>query len=156
MPEIFGQPNEDSRTAEVTRGVCRLFSALGHGTLMELTLANGRRVDVAVVTGKGDITIVEVKTSVADFRSDTKWTDYLDYCDRLYFAVPPEFPQEILPSSNEAGLIVADRFGGEILYDGPEDRLGAARRKAVTIRFAAVASQRLQRLIDPDGSSSTG
>lgn len=95
----------------------------------------------------GEITIVEVKSSIEDFRSDRKWPEYRDFCEALYFAVPDSFPQELIPP--ECGLIVADAFSAEILRSCPLTPLNAARRKAVTLRFAQLAALRLQRLIDP-------
>ena len=77
----------------------------------EVSLANGRRADIAAVAESGEIWIVEIKSSIEDFRTDQKWPEYRDYCDRLFFAVAPAFPNEILPA--DAGLIIADRYGGE-------------------------------------------
>jgi len=50
-----------------------------------------RRVDAVAVKpswASACITVYEVKTSVSDFRSDTKWTEYLGYCHRFYWASP--------------------------------------------------------------------
>jgi hypothetical protein len=91
---------------------------------------------------------VEIKSSLEDFRSDLKWPEYREFCDRLFFAVAPSFPREVLPE--DAGLIVADRYGGEILRPGPEHRLAGARRKAMTLRLVRTAALRLQGVIDPD------
>lgn len=112
-----------------------------------MTLANGRRADIAAIDPKGRITIVEIKSSVEDFRSDQKWPEYQPFCDHFYFAVNSEFPAELIP--NEAGLIIADSFGGAILRDAPNTPLNAARRKAITLRFARLAAQRLSALNDP-------
>ncbi len=131
----------------LARGVCRAFAALGYATLVEVPLANGRRADVMAIDAGGTIAIVEVKSSVADFRADAKWGDYREFCDALYFAVPEDFPQELIGES--CGLIVADGFGAAILRDAPVIALAAARRKAVTLRFAKLAAARLRRLIDP-------
>ncbi len=139
---------QSARALDVQRGVCRLLTGLQFAPLTEFTLANGRRADVAAVGGDGTVVIVEIKTSLADLRADAKWPDYFDFCDRLYFAVPHDFPLEELPE--DAGLIVADRFGAEVLRESPEDRLAAARRKAVMLRFARAGAQRLQYLADPD------
>lgn len=115
----------------------------------EISLANGRRADVAAVAGSGEIWIVEIKSSIEDFRTDQKWPEYRDYCDRLFFAVAPSFPNEILPA--DAGLIIADRYGGEILRPAPEHKLAGARRKAMTLRLVRTAAFRLQAAIDPEG-----
>lgn len=140
---------QSPRALEVQRGVCRLLAALRYAPLCEVTLASGRRADVMALGEKGDLVIVEIKTSLADLRADAKWPDYMEYCDRLFFAVPPDFPMGHLPE--EAGLIVADRYGAEILREAPEVRLAAARRKAATLRFARVGALRLAHLADRDG-----
>lgn len=114
----------------------------------EVSLANGRRADVAAVGQNGEIWIVEIKSSIEDFRTDQKWPEYRDYCDRLFFAVAPAFPREILPP--DTGLVIADRYGGEILRPAPEHKLAGARRKAMTLRLAHTAALRLQAAIDPE------
>ncbi|TXL74035.1 MmcB family DNA repair protein [Vineibacter terrae] len=138
-------------TLAVTRGVCRLWRARAWTPLLEVPLADGRRADVLALADDGTVAIVEVKSSVEDYRADAKWTDYLAWCDRFYFAVGPQFPQALLPDT--AGLIMADAFGGDILRDDPrpvaETRLAAGRRKALTLRCARLGAERLQRLIDP-------
>ena len=126
---------------QIARGVLRLLSAHGFAGVTEMTLANGRRADVAAIGPAGDITIVEIKSSVADFRSDQKWPEYRPFCDRFYFAVGHKFPQELIPE--EAGLIIADAYGGAILREPDYEKLAAARRKAVTLRFARLAATRL-------------
>ncbi|MEG6508342.1 MmcB family DNA repair protein [Methyloligella sp. 2.7D] len=133
--------------AALQRGVSRALRALGHSVVTELVLAGGRRADVVGLSPSGDIWIVEIKSCLADFQADNKWFEYLDHCDRLYFAVATDFPIEVLPG--EAGLILADRFGAEIQREPSEDRLTAARRKAMTLSFARAAALRLQRSIDP-------
>jgi hypothetical protein len=131
----------------LARGVCRMLAAHGLAGVTEVPLANGRRADVMTLDRTGDIAIVEVKSSIEDFRSDRKWPDYREFCDRLFFAVPEHFPVELIP--DDCGLILADGFGAEIVRQASEHRLVAARRKAVTLRFAHLAAQRLQRLVDP-------
>ena len=86
---------------------------------------------------------------IEDFRTDQKWPEYRDYCDRLFFAVAPAFPREILPA--DTGLIIADRYGGEIVRAAPEHKLAGARRKAMTLRLVHTAAFRLQAAIDPEG-----
>lgn len=144
-PMVDGRQSETATS--VQRGACRLLRSAGFATLTELPLASGRRVDIMAVNDRGDIWIVEIKSSIIDYRTDNKWPEYWEYCDRLYFAIPPTMPAEILPM--EAGLIIADNFGAEIIRDVGEARLAAARRKAVTLRFARAAALRLHNLRDP-------
>jgi hypothetical protein len=127
-------------TLQVTRGAARLLSALGYAPLAEVTLPNGRRADLMALGPKGQIFIVEVKSSVEDFRTDQKWWEYRPYCDAFAFAVGPEFPRDILP--DEPGLIVADGFGGAVLREAPIEALAGARRKALTLAFARLAAMR--------------
>jgi len=127
-------------TAQVTRGAARLLSALGYAALPEVTLPNGRRADLMALGPKGQVFIVEVKSSVEDFRTDQKWWEYRPYCDAFAFAVGPEFPREILPE--EPGLIVADAFGGAVLREASSAPLAGARRKALTLAFARLAAMR--------------
>ena len=142
------EPGPSTPTAgDISRGVLRLFTDLGWHGLTEMTLANGRRADVAALSSKGRITIVEIKSCIADFRSDQKWPEYQPFCDRFFFAVGQEFPADLIPE--EAGLIVADQFGGAVMRDAPETPLNAARRKAVTLRFARLAAHRLSAINDP-------
>ena len=134
-------------TAAVTRGVARLLTALGYAPLAEVTLPNGRRADLMALGRKGEFFIVEVKSSLEDFRTDQKWGEYLPYCDAFAFAVAPEFPREVLPE--EPGLIVADGFGGAILRDAPAAALAPARRKALILAFARLAAMRAAGLSVP-------
>jgi hypothetical protein len=133
---------------DIARGTSRYLRALGCAVVAELPLADGRRADLMALCPKGGITILEVKSCLADFRSDHKWEDYRQWCDRFYFAVDPAFPQDHIP--DDCGLIVADRFDAEALREPPEHRLDAARRKAVTLRFARAAAFRLHGVDDPD------
>ena len=134
-------------TRGVTRGVCRALLDLGYATLTEFTLKNGRRADVIALAGDGEVVIVEVKVSVADFQADRKWRDYREYCDRLFFAVPEGFPFDILPE--DCGLLVADAYGAEELRPACRHPLHASRRKALVIRFARSSANRLQSVLDP-------
>jgi hypothetical protein len=138
----------DAVTREVCRGVGRLMRALGFASLNELPLPNGRRADVVGLSASGDIWIVEVKSSIEDLRADHKWPEYRDFSDALFFAVAPDFPVEILPA--DTGLILADRYGGEIVRPAPELRLAPARRKSMTLRFARAAALTLQTVSDPN------
>jgi hypothetical protein len=127
-------------TGAVTRGVVRLMAALGYAPLLEAPLPNGRRADVMALGPKGDVLIIEVKSSLEDYRADRKWADYAPFCDAFYFAVSPEFPRNLLPVG--PGLIVADGFGGAILAAAPVAVLAAPRRKALTLNFARLAALR--------------
>jgi hypothetical protein len=120
----------------------------GRSVLLEMPLPDGRRADIFAVAANGEITIVETKSSIEDWRVDTKWPDYLDWCDLLYIAVPVEFPQALIPQ--EIGLIVADAYGGEFLRHPAKRAVVAARRKALLVDCARLASERLARLEDPD------
>lgn len=133
----------------IARGTARYLHALGYGVVSELPLPSGRRADLVALGGDGEIIIVEIKSSIADFRADQKWTDYRRHCDRLYFATVIDVPRGIFPA--DAGLIVADAFGASIIADAPEHRLAAATRKTVMLRFAHAAALRLQALADPQG-----
>jgi len=135
-------------TLRLTRGVCRLLIDLGMGPVTEFRLPNNRRADVMGLDQAGRFVIVEVKSSLADFRADEKWPEYLPWCDRFYFAVPEAFPLEAIPG--ECGLMVADGFGAAIRREPAERRLHPARRRRQMLRFALTASERLQRMADPD------
>ena len=137
----------DAVTREVCRGVGRLLRTLSFAVINELPLPNGRRADVVGLSPSGDIWIVEVKSCLEDLRVDAKWPEYRDFSDALFFAVAPDFPQAVLPT--DTGLILADRYGAEIVRQAPETRLAAARRKAMTLRFARAAAFTLQVLVDP-------
>lgn len=145
-------PPEDGRQSEaasdIARGVTRILRAHGLVALREVTLPNGRRADIVGLSDKGAVWILEIKSSIADFRADSKWQEYEDFCDRFFFAVAPDFPVEILPP--DTGLVLADRFGGEIARQAEVVALPAARRKTLTLRFARMAAERLSLLHDPD------
>src|ERR1700688_2313291 len=117
------EPREIAR--DICRGTARALAQSGYASLAEVPLANGRRADLLAVGRDGVLLIVEVKSSVADFRSDRKWTEYRDFCDRLSFAVPPDFPQGLIPE--DCGLIVADPFGAMVLREGAYEPLVPAR-----------------------------
>lgn len=135
------------RATQITRGVSRFLAERGESCLTEFTLKTGRRVDVIALDRTGKITVVEVKSSVADFRSDRKWCEYLEYCDFFFFAVDADFPQEILPP--DCGIILADAYSGSIIQEAAASILIAARRKAVTLRFARTSASRLLGYTDP-------
>jgi hypothetical protein len=140
--------SEPLSAALLARGVCRAFDQLDYASLVEFPLANGRRADVLALGKGGDLFIVEIKRSVADFRADQKWPGYRDYADRLYFAVASGFPTGLIPE--ECGLMVADAFGAAVLRDGRTRPLGGTRRRAMTLRFARIAALRLRRSLDPE------
>jgi hypothetical protein len=127
-------------TSLVTRGAARLVASMGYAPLAEVGLPNGRRADLMALGPKGEVVIVEVKSSPEDYLCDRKWGEYLPYCDAFYFAVGPEFPQALLPE--EPGLIVADRFGGAVVRDALYAPLPPARRKALTLAFGRLAAMR--------------
>ena len=146
---VFPQTAPAPLTAlKLARGLGRLFAAQGYASVRELVLPTGRRIDLAALGGGGELVFVEIKTSLADFRSDFKWESYCEFCDRFFFAVPEDFPQEVLPA--EVGLIVADPFGGALLREAPQWSLAGARRKAMLLRFAHHAAFKLQRFTDPE------
>ncbi|MEQ1648314.1 MAG: MmcB family DNA repair protein [Hyphomicrobiaceae bacterium] len=148
---ISDLPQDDGRQSlaalAIARGAGRVLHAHGYCRMAEFTLANGRRADLAALSPAGEIWIVEIKSSVIDYRSDQKWPEYRDYCDRFFFAVQSDFPRELIPE--DVGLIVADRFGGEVVRSAPEHRLSSGRRKAILLQFARTAAIRLHALADP-------
>lgn len=132
----------------LARGVSRHLANLECCCVEEFTPQRGKRVDVIALGPKGEVWIVECKSSKADFQSDNKWEGYLEWCDRFFWAVDSDFPTELLP--DDTGLIIADAYGAEVIRLGPEDKLAPARRKALTLRFARAASKRLAAFRDPD------
>src|SRR5215212_4331628 len=139
-----------SQTAlKVARGTARLLHAHGYCVVSELPLPSGRRADLVALGRDGEIWIVEIKSSVADFRADQKWMEYRMHWDRLFFATTVEVPCEIFPQ--DTGLIVADAFGAHLVCEAPEHRLHAATRKSMMLSFARCAALRLQALADPQG-----
>ncbi|WP_296764551.1 MmcB family DNA repair protein [Sediminimonas sp.] len=131
----------------LARGVARALDGFGFASVEEFTPARGLRVDVMGLGPKGELWVVECKSSLADFRADGKWQGYLPWCDRFFWAVDDAFPQEVLPE--DTGLIVADSFGAEILRMAPQSPLAPARRKVLTRKFAVHAARRLHALRDP-------
>lgn len=138
-------PLADGRQSErammVRRGVQRLFAELNYAVLAEMTLASGRRADLISLSPKNEIWIVEIKTSIEDYRVDRKWPDYRAHCDRLFFATHRGVPLDIFPE--DCGLIVSDGYGAHVIRDAPEHRLAAPTRKSVTFAFARIAAGRL-------------
>jgi hypothetical protein len=138
---LHGNGLGEVNAADITRGAVRLLDGLGLRTLIEMRLASGRRVDAIGLDGRGRFAIVEVKSGLADLRADAKWPDYLPYCDQFYFAVAPGFPVATVPE--ETGVIVADRYGGEVARPSPLVPMASATRRRQTLLFAHVASARL-------------
>jgi hypothetical protein len=137
---------------EVARGVTRVFCRQDLFAICVVPLPKGRRADMMAIDPKGQLVIVEIKVSRADLIGDGKWTDYLDYCDRFYWAVPQALASildedRFLPG--EAGLLVADRYDAAVIRDAVHRPLAAARRKAELLRFARRAARRLSAQIDP-------
>ncbi|MBV8925422.1 MAG: MmcB family DNA repair protein [Bradyrhizobium sp.] len=153
LRQISMAPPPDGRQSEtalaVARGTARLLRSLGFTSVSELSLPSGRRADLVALNERGDIWIVEIKSSVGDLRADHKWEDYRAHCDRLFFAFTQQLPPEIFPK--DTGLIVADAYGADMLCDAPEHRLPAPTRKLMTVRFGMAAALRINRLIDPQG-----
>ena len=136
----------DDTALRLNRGITVLFGDLGLAALSEFPLPNGRRADLVAIDDRGEIVIVEIKSSRTDFVSDRKWWEYREFCDRFFFGVSADFPQEILPA--DCGLIVADGHGAAILRPAPSMPLHAARRRALILRIAQAACRRLMR-VDP-------
>ncbi|MBM3607842.1 MAG: MmcB family DNA repair protein [Alphaproteobacteria bacterium] len=132
----------------IRRGVTRLLLGMGLAAVSEFQLPNGRRADVAALAPDGSLWLIEIKSSLADFRSDHKWPEYLDYCDRFYFAKAPELDEAIFPADH--GLIVADTYGANILRESASRKLAGARRKSLLLAFALCASKRLNQMLDPE------
>ena len=148
-PAVPTDGRQSPTALAIGRGTARLLHSLRLCSVRELPLPSGRRADMVALGGDGEIWIVEIKSSVADFRADQKWMDYRLHCDRLFFATTLEVPCEIFPK--DTGLIVADAFGASIVCEAPEHRLPAATRRSMMLRFAHAAALRLQALNDPTG-----
>jgi hypothetical protein len=147
---VLPPDGRQSETASmIARGVRRLLRSRGFSSVTELALVDGRRADIVAVNSEGEVLIVEVKSSPADLRADGKWRDYAACCDRLYFAISEATPAQLAPL--EAGLIIADSFGAEILREADLKRMASASRRALLLRFAQAAADRLHRLADPGG-----
>src|SRR3982751_6023789 len=142
-------PRQSETSLAIARGTARLLRSLGFSCISELPLPSGRRADLVALNERGDIWIVEIKSSVEDLRADQKWHEYRAHCDRLFFAFTQDLPCEIFPP--DTGLIVADAYGAHMHCEAPEHRLPAPTRKAMTVRFAMAASLRINRLVDPQG-----
>jgi len=150
LASLLPPDGRQSQTAlAVARGTMRLLHRFGFSAVSELALPSGRRADLVALSNASEIWIVEIKSSIEDFRADQKWMDYRAHCDRLFFATTMEVPCEIFPK--DTGLIVADAFGAQIVCEAPEHRLHASTRKSMMLCFARCAALRLQSLADPAG-----
>jgi hypothetical protein len=125
-------------TQNITQGAKRALYDLGFASIMEFTLKIGRRADICGINEKGEIIILEVKSSIEDFKSDNKWHEYKDYCDYFYFALDCNFPINLIP--DDIGYFICDRFGGQIIRPANLHKLSAPRRKSVTLQFARQAA----------------
>ncbi len=148
-PTVPLDRRQSATALTIARGTQRLLLALGLSCVAEMPLMSGRRADLVALGGDGEIWIVEIKSSVEDFRTDRKWSDYRLHCDRMFFATAAHVPLDIFPE--DAGLILADGYGAELVREAPQHRLHAATRKSVTLAFARAASLRLQAACDPQG-----
>lgn len=133
-------------TTIITRGVVRLLYHRGMDVAVEIDLPNGRRADVMGIDRLGGIVIIETKVTLIDLLRDEKWPEYRAYCDAFFIAVPPDFQMQHVPRG--VGVIVADRFGGEVILEAPLHKIAAATRKVVLVDFARTAARRLCRALD--------
>lgn len=140
-----------ARTLSVTRAAARFCALRGWAPVEQVPLPDGRRADILALRPDGDFVILEVKSCARDFLSDGKWHDYRAWCDRLYFAVDLDFPQELLPE--DVGLVVAEDREAALIREAPEHRLVAARRRSMMQRMAMLAAGRLAALADPAGAA---
>lgn len=138
---------QSQTAAAIQRGVGRLLRAYNFNVLTEFTLASGRRADVIGLSPVGTFWIIEIKSSPEDFRVDQKWPEYREFCDQFSFAIPQGMDPDQMPG--EAGLIVADQWGAEILRAASDHRLHASRRRALLVAFGRAGAQRLHGLWDP-------
>ena len=148
---IFSTPFATDRTARVCRAATRFCALRGWAPVHEMPLPNGRRADILALLPDCRFVVVEVKSGPRDFLTDAKWPEYRDYCDRLFFAVDLDFPQELLPE--DTGLLVTDGTEATMLRDAPEHRLAPSRRRALLHRYAVVAAGRLAAVSDPAGQA---
>lgn len=147
-PLVDGRQSE--RALLVRRGMQALLADLRHVALPEMPLSSGRRADLITLSEKGEIWIIEIKSSIEDYRVDRKWPDYRAHCDRLFFATHPDVPAEIFPE--DAGLFISDGYGAHLLREAPEHRLAPATRKSITLALARSAAARLthaERMLGP-------
>ena len=144
----------ERRALAVARGICRLFARNDVWCLREMPLRCGRRADLMGIDAKGRIVIVEIKVSRADLLGDGKWPDYLAYCDRFYWGLPPELDRGPLDTAaflpQTCGVIVADGYDAEIVRPAASLPLAATRRKVEVERLARASLRRLVTGSDPE------
>ena len=140
-----------ARTIAVTRAATRFCALRGWAPVEQVPLPDGRRADILALLPSGEFAILEVKSCARDFLTDAKWPDYRAWCDRLYFAVDLDFPQDLLPA--DAGLLVTEDRDAALLREAPEHRLAPARRRSLLHRYAMLAGGRLAALSDPAGAA---
>ena len=149
-------PQSQFDAKDVERGISRLFARNDIWCISEMPLRNNRRADLMGIDPKGRIVIVEIKVSRADLLGDGKWPDYLDFCDRFYWGLPPELDRGPLDTEDYkpdcCGVIVADAYDAEILRPAPSHPLAAARRKVEVERLARAALRRHAFCGDPDSA----
>ena len=133
---------------DIARGVCRYLRNLGYSPLTEFKLLSKRRVDVIGLNKGGQFIVIEIKSSVADFKADEKWPEYLPFADQMFFAVANGFPLELLP--DDCGIMIADAYNAAVIRQAPVNKLNAARRRTQIVRYAKVAADRLHLLNDPN------
>ena len=133
--------------SRIARGVMRHFAQIGLSSLSEFSPARGLRVDIITLGMANEIWIVECKSCQSDFKSDKKWQNYLEWCDRYFWAVNSDFPKDILPF--DSGLIIADSYDAKILRESPLNKLPATRRKKIVRSMASTACNRLAAYTDP-------
>jgi len=157
LPPADAEDEFTRRAQEVCRGICRLFARNGIWALAEMPLRNGRRADLMGIDSKGRVVIVEVKTARGDLLGDNKWPDYLDFCDRFYWGLPPELDRACLEAEDFrpdcCGVIVADAYDAEIVRPAPSQPLAAARRRVEVERLARTALRRQLVAQDPHCSA---
>jgi hypothetical protein len=149
MGRVTTSPTIPERTAAVCRAATRFCARRGWAPVTEVPLPNGRRADILALLPDGGFAALEVKSCARDFLTDAKWHEYREYCDRLYFAVDLDFPQELLP--DDVGLVVAEAGEAALIREAPSHPLAPARRRSLLHRYAALAAERLAALEDPAG-----
>jgi hypothetical protein len=150
-PEPLDPISFPERARTIHRAVGRLCLHLGWAALHEVPLPNGRRADLLALRPDGCFACIEVKSGPRDFLTDSKWPEYRDFSDALYFAVDADFPADLL--GPDTGLIIADGLLAELIRTAPEHRMPPARRRGLLHRFATLAAARLTVLEDPAGTT---
>ncbi len=132
-------------TQRITDAVARmLIRERNNGVLREFKLKVRRRVDLIALSSKGHIAIVEIKSTPQDFLSDKKWTEYIEWADEFYFGVGEDFPVEILPEAERAGIIITDGFDCHEVQPAPFKKLNGLRRSTLIREIAKVSMRRVE------------